>query len=224
MPGVREMARPVTDQDGRDGRAGTGPSRPPPRGKRPASVEEAVNRYQAIRLLELGVRASDIRWLCKVPDYFLRRIERDLARRGLPAAPRRRRCRGCAPGVWSLVRSRPLRLEAALFAADWTRAGLPFATRPEPAALHEVYRHYRRWHWQDERREPLEPSACLALVQLVATGSLLLARCRHCRQLSVLPAPAAVPLASVTEACSFCGGPHPSPCRLGTDGKPPPWA
>jgi hypothetical protein len=193
------------------------PEEPTLRGKRAASALEAENRYLALKLLDLGLRASDIRWICNVPDYFLRQIERDLA--AVASTQRRRRSRGCTPGVWSLLRSRSVRLEAALFVVDWNLAGLPFVSRPDPAPFHEVYRRYRRWHWQDDRREPLEPSAGLALVRLIGAGTLLLGQCLHCRQLSVLPAPEAT-IASVHERCSFCGVPHPVPVRLGPDRRP----
>lgn len=183
-----------------------------PPSRRSLCANETLNRYYAVQLMALGLCNSDIRKLCDVPSSFLRRTSPDLHL--MPpwllgqatAVPEQRRQGGNAPGVWSLCYRPTTRLEAAMFAIDWALAGLPFTSRPHPAALLWAYKRYQHWNWHDEDRHLLDPSSCLSVLRLVHDSELDLARCLLCKQLFVHPAAQSQVITS--EACPFCGSPH----------------
>ena len=181
-------------------------------------LQETLTRYHAMRLMEHSLLDIDTRQLCNVPDYFVRKLGHDLSLEcSLAAAQseamRRSRHRGRnRPGVWSLCCRQTARLEAAMFTVDWALAGLPFTARPHPAALLWTYERYLHWGWEDEQRQTLDPSFCLAVLRLVHGGELALARCLLCAQLFVHPAAQSQVIA--TERCPFCGSPHKEACGL----------
>jgi len=181
-------------------------------------MHETLTRYHAMLLMEHNLLDIDTRHLCNVPDYFVRKLGHDLSlERALAAAQseamRRSRHRGRSrPGVWSLC-SRPTnRLEAAMFTVDWALAGLPFTSQPHPAALLWTYERYLHWGWEDEQRQTLDASSCLAALRLVQEGKLTLARCLLCKLLFVHPVAQSQVIA--TERCPFCGSPHKDGCQL----------
>ena len=116
------------------------------------TVTETLNRHVALQLMLLHLPASDIRFLCDVPEYFLKRIFDNLrlARGGERRTHKRHG--GSSPGVWSLCYRPTTRMEAALFACDWVKVGLPFASRPDPTSLCHALQRYRHWGWGDARR------------------------------------------------------------------------
>ena len=107
------------------------------------------------------------------------------------------------------------RMEAALFASDWVKVGLPFASRPDPTSLCHALQRYRYWGWGDARRQPLPANACLALVRLVGAGELTLAACLLCGHPFVHPADRSPVAAS--KLCPFCASPHAKACTLAAD-------
>ena len=102
-----------------------------------------------------------------------------------------------------------------MFTVDWALAGLPFTARPHPAALLWTYERYLHWGWEDEQRQTLDPSFCLAVLRLVHSSELALARCLLCTQLFVHPAAQSQVIA--TERCPFCGSPHKEACLLDSE-------
>ena len=180
--------------------------------------QETLARYLAIQLMKHGLLDIDTRHVCNVSDYFLKKVGHARQLESWPAtaqseAMHRARHRGRnRPGVWSLCCRQRDRLEAAMFAVDWARTGLPFTDRPHPAALLWTYEHYLQWGWEDEQRHPLDASSCLAVLRLVHEGELALARCLLCKQLFAHPASQSQVIA--TERCPFCGSPHKEACPL----------
>ena len=175
-------------------------------------LPETLTRYYAMRLMEHSLLDSDTRPLCNVPAYFLRKLIRESRLETSPPPAqsdpmhKSRRRGGGRPGVWSLCCRPTSRLEAAMFTVDWALAGLPFTAQPHPAALLWTYERYLHWGWEDEQRQTLDPSSCLAVLRLVHAGELALARCLLCRQLFVHPAQQSQVIA--TERCPFCSSPH----------------
>ena len=180
--------------------------------------QETLARYHAILLMKHGLLDIDARHVCNVSDYFLRKVGHARQLESWPAtaqseAMHRSRRRPCSrPGVWSLCCRSTSRLEAAMFAVDWARTGLPFTDQPHPAALLWIYEHYLQWGWEDEQRQTLDASACLAVLRHVQDGELALARCLLCKQLFVHPASQSQVIA--TERCPFCRSPHKQACLL----------
>jgi hypothetical protein len=99
-----------------------------------------------------------------------------------------------------------------MFTVDWALAGLPFTSQPHPTALLWTYERYLHWGWEDEQRQTLDASSCLAALRLVQEGKLTLARCLLCKLLFVHPAAQSQVIA--TERCPFCGSPHKDTCLL----------
>ena len=185
-------------------------------------VQETLTRYHAMHLMEHRLLDRDTRHVCNVSDYFLKKVGQELRLESWPATTqsaamhRTLRRGGNRPGVWSLCcRSPASRLEAAMFAIDWALTGLPFTDRPHPAALLWTYERYLHWGWEDEQRQPLDASSCLAVLRHVQTRELLLARCLLCKQLFVHPALQSQVIA--TERCPFCGSPHKEACLLDSE-------
>jgi len=184
-------------------------------------VQETLTRYHAMHLMEHRLLDIDARHVCNVSDYFLKKVGQELQLESWPATTqsaamhKARRRGGSRPGVWSLCCRPSSRLESAMFTVDWALAGLPFTPQPHPAALLWAYERYLHWGWEDEQRQPLDASSCLAVLRLVHAGELTLARCLLCRQLFVHPALQSQVIA--TERCPFCGSPHKEACRLGQE-------
>lgn len=191
------------------------------RPRRSFSLQDTINRYFALQLKAADLRDSDIRHLCDVPKGFLRRIagEFDLAPSWLlkqATTSEQRRGSGSSAGVWSLCYRPVMRLEAALFTNDWTAANLPFEPCPDPDVLLRIYEHYQCWRWQDKhRRQPLEPSACLAVLRLVHAKELSLAQCLMCERFFVHPGPDSQVLAP--KVCPFCQSPHAQVCAFDSE-------
>ena len=83
-----------------------------------------------------GLRDNDIRHVCAVSEYHVRRLSDDLQTAPMASATEQheqKRHRGGTPGVWSLCYRPVARLEAAQFATEWVLAGLPFTADPNPA-------------------------------------------------------------------------------------------
>lgn len=184
----------------------------------PGLYRETVMRFLALRLSHSGMRDKDIHKVCSVSDYFLGSMAKDLAGAGKRRLARDGRARrgGSAPGIWSLCRTRKLRLEAAMFIFDWVVADQPFTSRPSPIALDRLYRRYRDW-WQDEERTLLSLSACLAIIRNIRSGKLLLNRCLMCGRFSIEPAVQADGSGAGGTDCSFCDSPHRIPCQFTPD-------
>lgn len=183
--------------------------------QRPHTLIETVHRYFALQLMGQGLRESDIRHVCAVSEYHVRRLSDDLQTAPTASATEQheqKRHRGGTPGVWSLCYRPAARIEAAQFATEWVLAGLPFTADPNPADLYQAYQAYRFWNWDDEQRQLHEPSACLALLRLVHAGELSLAQCLFCEQFFVHPGPDSQVLAP--EVCPFCHRPHKQICAF----------
>ena len=102
---------------------------------------ETVMRFLALRLSSSDLRDKDIHKICGVTDYFLASMAKDLASAGKRRLARDGRVGrgGREPGTWSLCRTKELRLEAAMFIANWVVADQPFVLRqPEPALPRHV--------------------------------------------------------------------------------------
>lgn len=184
-------------------------------------VQETLTRCAAMHLMRHHLLDIDARHVCNVSDYFLKKVAQELQLESWPATTQSeamhnaRRRPGNRPGVWSLC-SRPTnRLEAAMFTVDWALAGLPFTSQPHPAALLWTYERYLHWGWEDEQRQTLDASSCLAALRLVHEGKLTLARCLLCKLLFVHPAAQSQVIA--TERCPFCGSPHKDACLLDSE-------
>ncbi|MGE3738236.1 MAG: hypothetical protein AB7I59_01860 [Geminicoccaceae bacterium] len=174
---------------------------------------DTVMRLVAIRLLEWGMREKDICFICNVADYFLSKIVGERSDQGELEDGGNRRCRGSAPGVWSLCRNKKVRREAAKFVIDWIAADQPFTSQPDPIAFEATYRRYRNWGWKGHRRSPLGPSACLAIIRNIRSGELLLHYCMMCRRPSVQPLNPDSSGRGGTR-CSFCDSAHKTPCQF----------
>ena len=181
-----------------------------------STYRDTVMRLVAIRLLDWGMREKDICFICNVADYFLGKIVGERSDDGELADGSNRRCRGSAPGVWSLCRNKKVRREAAKFVIDWIAADQPFTSRPDPIAFEATYRRYRNWGWKDHRRSHLGPSACLAIIRNIGSGELLLNHCVMCARPSVQPLNPDDSGRGGTK-CSFCGGPHKTPYQFSAD-------
>jgi len=173
-------------------------------------------RLVASRLVDWSMREKDICFICNVADYFLGKIVGERNDQGELEDGSNRRCRGSAPGVWSLCRNKKVRREAAKFAIDWIAGDQPFTSRPDPIAFEAAYRRYRNWGWKDHRRSHLGPSACLATIRNIGSGELLLHHCLMCRRPSVQPLNPDSSGRGGTR-CSFCDSPHKTPCQLTAD-------
>lgn len=180
---------------------------------------ETVMRFLALRLSSSDLRDKDIHEICGVSDYFLGSMAKDRASAGQRRLTRAGHARHGkrAPGIWSLCRTRKLRLEAAMFIVDWIVADQPFTTRPSPIALDRVYRRYQYWYWRDEERTLLSLSACLAIICNIRSGKLLLNRCLMCDRLSIEAALQADGSGCGDINCSFCDSPHKTPCQFTPD-------
>lgn len=182
------------------------------------TYREAVMQFVAVRLSKSGMRDKDIHKICGVTDYFLASMAKDLASAGKRRLARDGRVRrgGREPGTWSLCRTKELRLEAAMFIANWVAVDQPFTSRPSPIALDRVYRRYQHW-WQDEERTLLSLSACLAIIRHIRSGKLLLNRCLMCPRLSIEAPVQADGSGCGDTNCSFCGSPHKIPSQFTPD-------
>lgn len=184
----------------------------------PGIHHETVMRFEALRLSKSGMRDKDIGSVCGVSDYFLGSMAKDPAVAGKRRRAHDRRARrgGNAPGIWSLCRTKELRLEAALFIANWVVADQPFTSRPNPIALDRIYRRYLHC-WQDKERRLLGISACLAIIRHIRSGKLLLNRCLMCNRLSIEAPVQADGSGCGDSNCSYCGSLHKIPCEMTTD-------
>lgn len=185
-------------------------------GDAPSTDRETVMQFMAVRFARAGMRHKDIRNVCGVSDYFLGNMARDPAGKRKRARDRRVRRGRREPGIWSLCRTKELRLEAAMFIVDWVVADQPFTSRPNPIALDRIYCRYRHC-WQDKERRLLGISACLAIIRHIRSGKLLLNRCLMCKRLSIEAPVQADGSGCGDTDCSFCGSPHKIPCQLTPD-------
>jgi hypothetical protein len=183
------------------------------------AYREAIMQFVAVRLSQSNLRAKDIGSVCGVSAYFLGNIAKDLAgvHKRRQVRDRGARHRRREPGIWSLCRTKELRLEAAMFIVDWVVDDQPFTSRPSPIALDRVYRRYQHWYWRDEERTLLGISACLALIRHIRSGKLLLNRCLMCNRLSI-EAPVQADGSGCGDGhCSYCGSLHKIPCEMTSD-------
>lgn len=183
------------------------------------TVADTLFRCAAMSLLHLGMKDSDIHYVCAVPNYFLGKAADDLDRASqrLLANHQARPRGGNTPGVWSICRTKPVQLEAVRFIVDWATAGHPFTPRPNPLAFDTVYRHYREWGWDDAERSPLGPSTCLAIIRNVRSGKLVLQYCRMCQRLHVRAVHPEEIGHGGPQVCIFCHSPHTISCSLTPD-------